>query len=67
MNRTRTRRPLSQENETRILARIVETMLSVQDELEEADGAEWSQILVDACQRKKRSARQRRMQMAAAC
>jgi len=67
MNRTRTRRPLSQENETRILARIVEAMLSVQDELEEADGAEWSQILVDACRRKKRSARQRRMQMAAAC
>jgi hypothetical protein len=67
MDRTRTRRPLSKDNETRILARIVDAMLSAQDELEDADGAEWSRILVDACQRKKRSARQRRMPMAAAC
>jgi hypothetical protein len=53
MKRIRTK--LSQEMETRILSRIVDAMLAVQDELEDADDGQWSRILVDACRQEKRS------------
>jgi hypothetical protein len=56
MKRIRTK--LTQEMETSILSRIVDAMLAVQDELEDADDGEWSRILVDACRQEKRTGRQ---------
>jgi hypothetical protein len=67
MDRTRTGSRLAQDTEVRILARIVDAMLSVQDELAEADDAQWTRILVDACRQEKRSARPQRPVLAAAC
>jgi hypothetical protein len=49
------------------LARIVDAMLSVQDELADADDVQWSRILAEACRQEKRSARSQRPMLAAAC
>jgi hypothetical protein len=67
MDRTRNRSRLAQDTEVRILAHIVDAMLSVQDELAGADDAQWSRILVDACRQEQRSTRPRRPALAAAC
>ena len=67
MDGTRTRIERLHDNETRILARIVDAMLAAQDELEYASPDQWSQILVDSCRRQKRPSRRRRVTMAAAC
>ena len=67
MDRTRIRNRLAQDTEVRILARVVDAMLSVQDELVDADDAEWTRILVDACRHEKRATRPRRPVLAAAC
>ncbi len=53
MDRSPTRSPMSPETEERILERIVDAMLDVQDELKQADDDRWSRILRDACQREK--------------
>lgn len=53
MERTRTPSPMSPETEARILERIVDAMLDVQDDLRQADDDHWSRILKEACQREK--------------
>ncbi len=53
MDRTHTRSPMSPETEAQILERIVDAMLGVQDDLQQADDAQWSHILKEACQREK--------------
>lgn len=55
MDRVDTRNTMSPETEERILERFVDAMLDVQDDLEQADEAQWSQILRDACRREKAS------------
>lgn len=53
MDRTHTPSPMSPETEEQILERIVDAMLGVQDDLQQADDAQWSRILREACQREK--------------
>jgi hypothetical protein len=45
MDRTQPPSPMSPETEEQILERIVDAMLGVQEELEQADDAQWSRIL----------------------
>ena len=47
---------LKYDAETDVLSRIVEAMLSVESDLQDAADDEWSQILAEACRQQKRSA-----------
>jgi hypothetical protein len=51
--RTRSRTAHPHHTETTILSRIVDAMLAVQAELQEATVEQWSYTLVDSCRRQK--------------
>jgi hypothetical protein len=53
MDDTRTRTGRYVDAETNILSRIVDAMLAVQADLQNATGEEWTRTLVDSCRRQK--------------
>jgi hypothetical protein len=52
------------EEETRVLGRIIDAMLAVQTDLQNASVEQWSKTLLDACRRQKRLASVSRMRAA---
>jgi hypothetical protein len=53
--------------DTNVLAQIVEAMLAVQSDLEDASVEEWTRTLVASCRKQKRQAGNCRMPMASTC
>ena len=53
MDETRTRIGRHLDSETKILSRIVDAMLAVQADLQNATSEEWTRTLVDSCRRQK--------------
>ena len=53
MDDTRTRTGRHIDADTNILSRIVDAMLAVQSDLQNATGDEWTRTLIDSCRRQK--------------
>jgi len=64
MDKTRTRQC---DTETKILSRIVDAMLAVQTDLQDATVEEWTRTVVASCRRRKRLGADQQGSMASTC
>ena len=67
MDQTCTQTEQFHQDETRMLARVVDAMLAARGELERAAPDQWSRVLLDSCRRQKLRAAERRVPVASMC